>query len=100
MTKPLEDYPKIHTALLSSPEWEAWRKHNERPGEGIKRWDVGETGAVGIMSNEHFAAFMEFIREEERDRIKNKIGIIKNQIHEVIGTHKHDWVLDMVKESI
>ena len=38
--------------------------------------------------------------KEERDRIKNKIGIIKNQIHEVIGTHKHDWVLDMVKESI
>lgn len=57
----------IAGALLKSDEWKAWEKQvakNFREGDG-PTFDVDETRVLGHMSDEHFQAFIEFVKEDE-----------------------------------
>jgi hypothetical protein len=59
--EPEQPYQKIALALLRSPEWQAWYQH----ARGENLFDVDETSECGWMSDKHFKAFMEFVRDEE-----------------------------------
>lgn len=56
----LAKHAKIAGALLRSHEWEVWVKKNEKE----PMFDVEETRELGIMSDKHWNAFVEFIRNQ------------------------------------
>jgi len=53
-------------SVIGTPEWDTWVKYNETEA----KFDVWESTECGWMSPEHCAAFFEFIRKSERDKIK------------------------------
>jgi len=48
----------IAGAMLSSKEWSRWYKHAEKN----MLFDVNETQEIGDMSDEHWNAFIDFIK--------------------------------------
>lgn len=61
----------ISAALRLSPEWKAWEKYAYQ-----KHWDWGESNDTGWMSDEHFAAFMDFVRSTVRKTETKKQSVI------------------------
>ena len=74
--------------IVSSPEWAAWEKevarrmaeHSKKESEFYTGcWDVDESRELGLISKGHWAAFVDFIREQSRQaRTEKIIWILKD----------------------
>lgn len=59
-------HPTFYDTIITSPEWKEWRELNNE----THSWDVAESEECGQLSPEHFAAFIEWVREQERLAMK------------------------------
>jgi hypothetical protein len=54
--------PKGHSSfwrtVIRSKEWQAWKKHNKGTN-----WDFAENEELGILSEEHFNAFIQLVKK-------------------------------------
>jgi len=82
-------------SVVESPEWKAWYKEAERRfrdgklDEKSGRWlgkntyDVDECQECGIISYDHFASFMEYIREDAIEaKLKELLGKVRELLRE------------------
>jgi hypothetical protein len=65
----------ITGAVCLSPEWKAWEKYAYDGG-----WDWAESNDTSWMSDEHFAAFMDFVRTTKRRYQTKKVQTIEIEI--------------------
>lgn len=59
-----DKHQTFYGAVTTSPQWKAWGKYQHR------MWDVDESMGLGILSNRHFQAFMEFCVKISNDKEK------------------------------
>jgi len=73
---PEQPYQKIAIALLRSPEWQAWYQYARENN----LFDVDETAECGWMSDNHFRAFIEFIKDQARVEWEKRESELVQQI--------------------
>jgi hypothetical protein len=56
----------FHQTVVNSPEWQAWVEVQEKE----MKWDVWESIETRWLSPGHFAAFLEWVRQEEREKCR------------------------------
>lgn len=58
----MTEHPTFYDTIVGSPEWKEWRELNNE----THNFDVAESEECGLLSHEHFAAFLEWQRERAR----------------------------------
>lgn len=54
-----ETPPSFYRTIMDSPQWQAWVKHNEE----TPQYDVHESMELGLMSQNHWQAFIKWVKE-------------------------------------
>jgi hypothetical protein len=55
-----QEEPTFYRAVVRSPEWQEWNKYAYKRG-----WDWDESTECGLLSEEHFKAFLDWVRESK-----------------------------------
>ena len=54
--------------VIESKEWKAWRQYQDKRGW---EWDFSENEGLGLISPEHWIAFIKFIRDRKVKKLKH-----------------------------
>ena len=71
-----KEYQTIARAMLNSKEWKEWYEYQSKDNGN---WDVAETAETGWMSEEHWNAFMEYLKDRwvSDTEFKNRLERLK-----------------------